>query len=158
MALPNSVLASNITCVPTNKGWLHLTAVINVSRPEVVGWHMPSRKRPPMQAIKVIKSLRATQFSRRPRLALDWLWLGTQTEGFKTVGMSSKAHRRLSCGMRSEVSRNGNFNSACTGRLWSRLKVACTNDRKFTKQRAALNGVMDEVLNWLKQRQKRTRK
>lgn len=108
-----------------------------------------------MQANKVTESLRATQFSCRPRLALDRLWLGTQTKGFETVGMSSKAHRRLSCGMRSEMSRNGYSDGARTNSLWGRLKVARTNDQKFTKQRAALNGVMNEVLNRLKQRQEK---
>ena len=108
-----------------------------------------------MQANKVTESLRAKQFSRRPRLALDWVWLGTQTKGFKAVGVSSKALRRLSCGMRSEMSRNGYSDGARTNRLWGRLKVARPNDQEFTKQRAALNGVMDEVLNRLKQRQEK---
>lgn len=37
---PNAVWTSDITCIPTAEGWLHLAAVIDLYSRQVVGWSM----------------------------------------------------------------------------------------------------------------------
>ena len=58
----NHVWSSDITCIPTDEGWLYLAAVLDLHSRQLVGWSM----RPHMQTSLVTDALRMAWFRRQP--------------------------------------------------------------------------------------------
>jgi transposase InsO family protein len=65
-AAPNQVWSSDITCIPTDEGWLYLAAVLDLHSRQVVGWSM----KPHMQTSLVTDALRMAWFRRQPEPGL----------------------------------------------------------------------------------------
>ena len=134
---PNRVWTSDITYIPTDEGWLYLTAVIDLFSRHVVGWSMS----PHMQVSAVTDALRMAQCRRNPGPGLIF-------HSDRGSQYCSHEFQQTLTGyaMKSSMSRKGNcWDNAPTESLWGRLKVARLHGRRFATRRAA----KDEVIDWL---------
>ncbi|SPS02699.1 conserved hypothetical protein [Cupriavidus taiwanensis] len=133
---PNRVWTSDITYVATAYGWLYLAVIIDLFSRQVVGWSM----QPHMKAEFVTDALRMAWFRRRPDASV----IVHSDRGSRYCGGlfqdTLKAY-----GMRSSMSRRGDYWDAPTESPWGSLKVARLHSRRFPTRRAA----MDEIVDWL---------
>lgn len=60
---PNRAWVSDITCIPTDEGWLYLAEVLDLFNREVVGWSI----KPRMTADIVTDALAMAWFRRKPQ-------------------------------------------------------------------------------------------
>jgi len=96
---PNKAWASDITYLPTRRGWVYLAVVIDLGTRKVVGWNVG----PTMEQELVLRALRDAIFERRPEP-------GLVHHSDRGVQYASDDHRALLAehGMVCSMSRKGN--------------------------------------------------
>jgi len=139
VAEPDQVWVGDITCTPTDEGWLFLAVVIDLFSRQVVGWSM----RQDMTRDIVIDALRMAWFKRHPDPQAGLIFhsdRGSQyaSEDFRNV--------LRDYGITASMSRRGNcWDNACSETLFGSLKVERLHGQRFKTRRQA----KDETIDWL---------
>jgi transposase InsO family protein len=117
---PNRIWASDITYLPTKRGWAYLAVVMDLGTRQVVGWSV----RPTMEQALVLHALRDALFERRPAP-------GLVHHSDRGVQYAADDYRALLAehGMICSMSRKGNcWDNAVVESFFSSLKREMPHD------------------------------
>ncbi len=134
---PNQVLASDITYVCTQEGWLYLAVVIDLYSRKVVGWSMSSR----MTAQLVCDALTMAIWLRRPKAGL----IHHSDRGSQ---YASKAFRKLlkAHGFKGSMSRKGDcWDNAVVESFFGSLKQERVHWRHYQTRYEAQQDILDYI-------------
>jgi len=137
---PNEVLASNITYIWTQEGWLYLAVVMDLFSRRIVGWSM----RRMMEKDLVIEAFKMAK-SRRTLAA------GFIHHSDRGVQYASQAYRRLlnQTGGISSMSRKGNcWDNAPLESFFSTLKRERVHHRRYRTRAEARTDIFDYIEGW----------
>ena len=126
---PNQVWVTDITYIPTNEGWLYLTAVKDLHTCEIAGWAMDER----MTKQLVCDALRSAYWRKKPPAGL----LHHSDRGSQYC---SKIYRALQQGykMQTSMSRKGDcWDNAPMESFFGTLKNECLHHYKFRTREEA---------------------
>jgi putative transposase len=136
-AQPNRVWVADITYIPTDEGWLFLSAVKDLYTCEIVGWAMDQQ----MTKQLVIDALRAGYWRKKPQAGL----LHHSDRGSQYC---SQAYRALqqSYGMQTSMSRKGNcWDNAPMESFFGTLKTECLHHYRFATREQAKAVVFEYI-------------
>jgi putative transposase len=134
---PNQVIASDITYVWTQEGWLYLAVVIDLYSRKVVGWSMSSR----MTAQLVCDALMMAIWLRRPKAGL----IHHSDRGSQ---YASRAFRKLlkTHGFKGSMSRNGDcWDNAVVESFFGSLKQERVHWRHYQTRYEAQQDILDYI-------------
>jgi len=135
VAAPDTVWATDITCVWTLEGWLYVAIVIDLFSRRVVGWAVDSH----MRASLCVKALQMAFWRRRPEPGL----LHHSDRGSQYASAEYRVHLKA-MGMRQSMSRKGNcWDNSPTERVFRSLKHEQLNYERFATREAAKASVID---------------
>jgi putative transposase len=138
-AAPNQSWVGDVTCIPTDEGWLYLAVVIDLFSRQVVGWSMRSD----ITREIVIDALEMAWLRRTPGRDAQVVFHSDRGSQYASDDFSKLLKE---CGITPSMSRKGNcWDNACAETLFASLKVERLHGMRFTSIRQA----KDEVLDWL---------
>jgi transposase InsO family protein len=132
-AAPNRVWLADITCIPTNEGWLYLAVVLDLFSRRVVGWSM----RETMPQELTIAALQMAITNRRPGP-------GLVHHADRGSQYAARAYRRLldESGMLCSMSRKGDcWDNAPMESFFGSLKAELGDGQPFGTRQAAKSAV-----------------
>ena len=139
VAAPNVVWTGDITCIPTEEGWLFLAVVIDLFSRRVVGWSM----QPDMRRNLVIDALEMAWFQRRAESTTKLIFHSDRGSQYASHEFRAVLEQH---GIRASMSRKGNcWDNAPTETLFGSMKVERLHGQRFSTIRQA----KDETLAWL---------
>lgn len=134
---PNQKWVTDITYIPTNEGWLYLSAIVDLFSHLVVGWAMNET----METSLVIKALEQALKNRRPAAGL----IHHSDRGSQ---YASNVYRECltEAGITISMSRRGNcHDNACAESFWARLKVELIYRRQFATRADARQAIFEYI-------------
>ena len=134
---PNEVWAADITCVPTDEGWLYLAGVLDLGSRRLVGWAMGEHLETslPMHALKM--ALR----QRQPSAGL----LHHSDCGCQYASEAYREHLAV-WRVTPSMSRRGNcYDNAAMESFWSTLKEELIHRRSFASRAEAAGTIFDYI-------------
>ncbi len=137
MERPNEVWAADITCVPTDEGWLYLAGVLDLGSRRVVGWAMGEKLETslPMDALQMALS------QRRPKEGL----LQHSDRGCQYASEAYREHL-AAWKLTPSMSRRGNcYDNAAMESFWSTLKEELVHRRAFASRAQAASAIFDYI-------------
>lgn len=134
---PDQLWCGDITCLPTQEGWLYLAGVIDLFNRQIVGWSI----KPHMQTSLVKDAMTMAYMRRQPAPGLIF----HSDRGSQYC--SREFQQTLSTWqIRSSMSRKGDcWDNAPIESFWARLKLASLEDKRFSTHQAAIAAVMDWI-------------
>jgi transposase InsO family protein len=128
---PDQRWVTDITYIPTDEGWLYLSAIQDLYSRRIVGWAMDAH----METSLVLRALDMAIAARKPQAGL----IHHSDRGSQ---YASRDYRRALAdrGIDISMSRRGNcYDNACAESLWARLKVELVHRTRFrTRDEARL--------------------
>jgi putative transposase len=136
---PNQAWTGDITCIPTDEGWLFLAVVIDLFSRRVVGWSM----QPEMRVNLVIDALEMAWLRRSPDKTAGRIFHSDRGSQYASHEYSRLLQER---GIMASMSRKGNcWDNAPSETLFASLKVERLHGQHFDTIREA----KDETMAWL---------
>lgn len=132
---PNQAWVTDLTCIPTEEGWLYLGAIIDLFSRRVVGWAMGDD----MSRQLTLRALEMAVQRRRPAPGL----IHHSDRGSQYAsGDYQKALKKH--GMTCSMSRKGNcWDNAVAESFFHTLKVELVHDQKFKTRREATAAIFE---------------
>ncbi len=134
---PGMVWGTDITYIPSDKGWLYLAGVKDFGSKEIVGWAMGDRMTKELMRVALAKALAV----RTPRP-------GCIHHSDRGSQYCSYEYRRdvEAAGFRASMSRKGNwYDNAPTESLWGCLKQELVNRRHFATRAEAMAAIQEYI-------------
>lgn len=134
---PNQVWVTDITCIPTDEGWLYLSGHKDLFTGEIVGYAMSER----MTKNLVNQSLFRALASQGPHAGL----IAHSDRGSQYCSLE---HRRLLAqfGMRASMSGRGNcYDNAPMESFWGVLKTELVHHRRYATREEAIRDVTEYI-------------
>jgi transposase InsO family protein len=132
---PNRVWVTDVTFVPTRRGWLYVAVMIDLFSRRIVGWAMGSRLDQPL----VIDALRMALDQRRPEPGL----IHHSDQGQVYAGTAYRALLRQH-GMVQSMSRKGNcLDNAVAESFFSNLKNELVHHTLYEDRDQARSAIFD---------------
>jgi putative transposase len=135
--LPNEKWVVDITCIPTDEGWLYLAGVLDLCSRKIVGWSM----REHMQTELVAEAMAMAILHRQPQAGL----LHHSDRG---VQYASEDYRRLLevHGFQASMSGKGDcWDNACVESFWSTLKTELVNHESYPTRTQARQSIFEYI-------------
>lgn len=134
---PNRSWVTDITFIPTRKGWLYLCAVVDLYSRAVIGWSMSSR----MKSELVSGAMQMAIQMRRPAAGLLVHSDQGSQYGSDEYQRLLKKHEMV-CSM----SRRGNcWDNAVAESFFHSLKTECTHHEKYTSRAIARQRIFEYI-------------
>lgn len=135
VVVPGMVYGTDITCIPTEEGWLYLAGVKDFGTCEIIGYEMGPRMTTELTLVALKKAVRF----REPTLGC----IHHSDKGSQYCALSYQEAVK-NFGMRPSMSGKGNcYDNAPTESFWGSLKQELTHHRKF-KTRAEAKAAIQE--------------
>lgn len=134
---PNTVWTADITYIPTDEGWLYLSAVMDLCSKGIAGWSMDER----MKTDLVASALTMAYGRRNPGVGL----LHHSDRGSQ---YASEDYQRLleAYGMRASMSRKGDcWDNAPMESFFHTLKTELTHHRKYRTREEAKRDIFEYI-------------
>ena len=134
---PDQAWCADITYIPTDQGWLYLSAVIDLCSRRIVGWNLAAH----LGAAPTLDALKMALHQRRPKAGL----LHHSDRG---VQYACGDYRRLlqQHGMQSSMSRNGNcYDNAVIESFFKTLKTELIYQEHYTTQEQARHSLYQYI-------------
>lgn len=133
-AAPDQRWVTDITYIPTDEGWLYLSAIQDLFSRRIIGWAMEAH----METSLVLRALDMAIAARRPQAGL----IHHSDRGSQ---YASRDYRRALAdrGIDISMSRRGNcYDNACAESFWGRLKVELVHRTRFRTRDEARTAIM----------------
>jgi putative transposase len=135
--LPNQKWAVDITCIPTDEGWLYLAGVIDLCSRKIVGWSMADHLRSDL----VEDALQMAIARRRPGEGL----LHHSDRGVQ-YACENYQHLLQTHGMLCSMSRKGNcWDNAPMESFWATLKTELVHHRHYATREEARQSIFEYI-------------
>lgn len=137
VSAPNTVWVGDMTCIPTEEGWLYLAVVLDLFSRRIVGWSMG-------EAITAELACRALEMAWQQRSPGNGLIFHSD----RGSQYASRCYTELLVrqGIKASMSRKGNcWDNACSETLFGSLKVERLHGEQFKTHREG----KDAVVEWL---------
>jgi transposase InsO family protein len=134
---PDQKWVTDITYIPTDEGWLYLSAIVDLFSRKVIGWAMDQT----MEVSLVITALNQALTNRSP--AGDLIHHSDRGSQY-----ASHAYRErlAAAGITISMSRRGNcHDNACAESFWGRLKTELIHRRRFTTRAEAKQAIFEYI-------------
>jgi putative transposase len=134
---PNQKWVTDITYIPTDEGWLYLSAILDLYSRRIVGWAMEAT----METSLITKALRQALDDRQPGQ-------GLMHHSDRGSQYASQAYREQlnQAGITMSMSRRGNcYDNACAESFWARLKVELVYRQRFATREAARQAIFEYI-------------
>ena len=134
---PNAVWVSDITCIPTDEGWLYLAGHKDLFTGELVGYAMGERMTRNLVSQSLFRALRAKRPAR-----------GLMHHSDRGSQYCSQEYRNLMerSGLRSSMSWNGNcFDNAPMESFWGTLKQELVHHRHYRSRQEAIRDITEYI-------------
>jgi putative transposase len=134
---PDQKWVTDITYIPTDEGWLYLSAIVDLFSHRVVGWAMDASLETPL----VISALDQALANRRPDAGL----IHHSDRGSQYASKTYR-ERLAEAGIIISMSRRGNcHDNACAESFWARLKVELIYRRHFRTRAEASQAIFEYI-------------
>ena len=134
---PNQKWATDITYIPTDEGFLYLSAIEDLFSRKIVGWAMDAH----METSLVLRALNMAISDRRPQAGL----IHHSDRGSQYASRDYR-QRLEDRGITISMSRRANcHDNACAESLWARLKVELVYRRKFRTRDEAKQAIFQYI-------------
>ena len=130
----------DITCIPTDDGWLYLAVVIDLFSRQIVGWSM----RADMTRDHVIAALRMAWLKRHPDKKSGLIFHSDRGSQYPSADFRDVLKES---GIAAAMSRRGNcWENACSETLFGSLKVDRLHSPRFITRRHAKDETIASLL------------
>jgi len=134
---PDQKWVTDITYIPTDEGWLYLSAIIDLFSHRVVGWAMDQT----MTKALVIAALDQAIANRSPTADL----IHHSDRGSQYASQDYR-ERLAAAGITMSMSRRGNcHDNACAESFWARLKSELVYRRRFSTRAEAKQAIFEYI-------------
>ena len=134
---PNQKWVTDITYIPTDEGWLYLSAIIDLFSRKVIGWAMDGT----MATSLVTRALDQALDNRRPTAGLIH-----HSDRGSQYASAHYRDRLTQAGITISMSRRGNcHDNACAESFWARLKVECIHRHRFATRDEARQAIFEYI-------------
>ena len=136
-ALPNRKWVVDITCIPTDEGWLYLAGVMDLCSRRIVGWSMDEH----MKTSLVSDALAMAITRRRPSEGL----LHHSDRGVQYASCDYR-HLLRQHGIEPSMSGKGDcWDNACAESFWATLKTELVHHEKYATREEARQSIFEYI-------------
>ena len=135
--LPNQKWVCDITCIPTDQGWLYLAGVMDLYSRKIVGWSMNDH----MQTDLVSDALKMALARRRPKAGLIH-------HSDRGVQYASDGYLHLLQSQQIQPSMSGRgdcWDNAAMESFWSTLKTELVHDERYATREQARASIFEYI-------------
>jgi putative transposase len=134
---PNQKWVTDITYIPTDEGWLYLSAIVDLFSRRVVGWATAAT----MDVALVTAALDQALTNRLP--TEDLIHHSDRGSQYASAAYRERLHQ---AGITISMSRRGNcLDNACAESFWARLKIECIYRSTFATRSAARQAIFTYI-------------
>jgi transposase InsO family protein len=134
---PNQKWVTDITCIPTDEGWLYLAGVLDLFSRKIVGWAMADHLRTDLVS-------EALQMAIQHRCPGE----GLLHHSDRGVQYASEDYQQLLDEHHMEVSMSGRgdcWDNACAESFWGTLKTELVHHERFATREAARRAIFEYI-------------
>jgi len=137
---PNQVWASDITYVPTQKGWVYLAIFLDLFTRKIVGYAMADQ----MKTDLVLNALNQALLRQKPAPGL----IAHSDRGSQYASDAFRERLAL-LGIKASMSRKGNcYDNAYAETFFHTLKVERVHQRRYQTRKEAITDIFDYIETW----------